>query len=304
MAAMPIFTKKSMLRGSMYDELLNLAANGGWEIFDVGNEGHVFHSMGVDGNSRMEFKLLPYMLAVSPTNDIRTSNYANPKLSLIRNFNKVTKLWDAYHGRTDFSLNFFKSGGVSGTSYQDPLDPRTMVDVYYYITKDVIVWVTVLPNYVTTGTWNSFFIIGKPTESFLQERTVGNYSGMVVAQSGGALNNVAKSIACYDAPKNYMQLNDITAENVTVLEVSATPDLDGQFALGDILYSGANWGYRGRLKYFYTVQSPGSIDGDIITVDTGSGIEKYMKVSIFHSSTSFRHSLFPGLTYAIAIRIE
>lgn len=303
---MPIFTKKTVRRGDMYSTLIDLAVNGGWEVTDLGTDGHIFHTMGSDGNTKMEFQLKPF-----PANglnntlyDIRTSGWANPTFYFIKNWNKVAKTYDRYNDYYPFALTFYRGGAPGTMSYHTQLDPNTMIDVWYLITKDVIVWVSVIPTWVSAANNNSFFIIGKPTENFLEEKTTGNFSGMVHLANSGTLINSASGVTSYSTPKNYLPIDALQTETSKVLDNFRTPDVDFQHALGDILYGSTLWGYRGRIKYFYTVANDGSIDGDIFTIDTPNGTEKYMKVSMYYGGSVWYHSVFPSAAYAIAIRIE
>lgn len=306
MSTMPIFTKKTMRRADMYNELINFATAGGWEVTDLGVDGHIFHTMGIDGQSKMEFQLKPFVgnYPNNPAYDVRTSNWPNPSLQFIKNWDKVARTYDRYNDYYVYQIQFYKGGAPGQTTYQTALDANAMIDVWYMVTKDVIVWVSIIPTWVSASNVNSYFIIGKPTENFLEERTQGNYSAMLYATNSGSLINATSSIVSYSTPKNYIPVETLQSEPTKVMENLRTPDVDYQHALGDILYGSPAWGYRGRLKYFYTVFNEGSVDGDIFTIATPQGTEKYMKVSLAFVSNAWYHSSFPSALYAIAIRIE
>ena len=303
---MPIFTKVTMKRSEMYDKFLEIVANGGWEVFDVGSQGHVIHSMGTRGNTKMEFKVSPF-IGGSPAYDIRTGEYASANFIYIKDFDKISKTWSNYGTGSsagyNFTLPFYKGSYPNTTSYQQQVDRRTVVDVYFYVTKDVIIWYSVYPSYITT-TSNAMFMIGIPQELFLEERTTGNYSGMVFVTNAGSQANVVTSLVSYNTPKNYLESDNIQSEITKVDSPLKELDADNQINMTDVIYGASAYGYRGRLGYFYITPASNMIDGDIIELNTPTGVEKYVRISLYFATNSYSQSFLPSANMAVALRIE
>lgn len=301
--AMPIFTKGTCKKGDLFLTLIDIMLNAGWQRLNPSsNTSYLMYSDGTDGQSHMYIELFPYdgyNVIGNPTYDIRNGSgqCSDAMFRFVKNYDATTGTWD--YQCNHMTLPFFpgrypNASFNNARSYRNDFD----IDYYYYATKDVICFVVVPFKY--TQLQNLVFVFGKPTESFMQEKTTKEYSGFMFATSGTLLSGAPKKVLVFERAKSFIDNLSAYWEDVQAIIPPRAPDTDGIFGLSDMFYGISDQGMRGRLAYFYLLPSGGLLDGDIIVVNNNGQTEKYRYTQL--GAAAYGHSSFP--TDAIAIRIE
>jgi hypothetical protein len=301
--AMPIFTKGTCKKGDLFLTFIDIMINAGWQRLNPSsNTSYLMYSDGTDGQSKMYIEIWPYdgsNVIGNAVYDIRNGSgqYSDPIARLVKDYDSSTGTWN--YQSNYFSMPFFPGRRISaasgyGRQWRNDFD----IDYYYYATKDVVCFVVVPFKY--TGIGNQAFLLGKPSQSFMEEKTAKEYSGFIYATSGPTYDEANKKVLIFERPKSYIDNLSAYDEYVYSVVPPRSPDMDGAFGLTDMFFGRTDEGMRGRLSYFYFLNKGNLLDGDIIVVNNGSQVEKYRYTELgdpYNYATSFP-------TYAIAIRIE
>lgn len=308
--AMPIFTKGSCLRHQMYDTLITIAKNAGWVEHKRPNfnyEHSVLTSVGESGNEKLEFEIMPY--------DANAAAYWNSSYIIKGETSTCSRgIFRFTSSSADFStvnvaspyyvLPFVYNNSVSAnspsSSYRLLTDANFKFNYYYFANKDVIC-IFFDPEAYTGIAAGTFIMIGKPSDSYLQERGA---EGRITSNLMYAVSNSADGGDSYiqvaDTPKVFPPSSSLGYKLSTQnLNVYLSPNVDGKFSLVDVFAGTTGEGIRGRLGHFYvTLPSSRIVSGDTVTVTTPTGTEKYIILNTNRVNNSF------GSYYYVLLRIE
>lgn len=278
-----IFTKESIKRRDLFEKLIQVMVNGGWQLLNADtSKKYIMFSEGTSGDKKMYLELLPYDGVIQSDRDMR-----NKRDQLIAS-NGLMRWGNAYNPVTDtmtylntsyIPLPFDNNRAWSNFKGVSRTNSDYDLDFYYYVDKDRVMYFLKHGGY--TNYPNLFHMFGLPEESYIEEDYTGFPTNFISLGTGG----MPSSQQCYIAsrPLNFLPKGATRYEmnNYSTLP-PMSPNADSEFPLSEILFGRSDEGLRFRVGGFYVVK-PNSkyiLDGDLIVAtekkaDGTTEIQKY-----------------------------
>ncbi|EJR57243.1 MULTISPECIES: hypothetical protein [Bacillus cereus group] len=301
-----IFTKGTCKKFELFDIFVQVALNGGWKLKEGSNltdDQICLYTDGYNGDKHMAVHLTCYDSNYSPYN-IRTTDYTDGSMRMgtMQSNNTV------FYSQDGMSSFCFFPGRTANqdtnTSYARQYNKLFDMEYYYYVDKEVIIFLVVPFKY--TGLGNGLIFLGFPEQSFVEESKRNenkSYSGAVYANSGYCGNVIGSyRLRVADNPKNLLEVpgKNTIAQGTYSLVSPLSPNIDKKFVLSEVFYGDSTTGMRGRLGKIYLLQQGGILDGDIIEIKVNNEIQKYRYTVLGGASSNYTSFV----TNAAAIRVE